>query len=178
MSTMTQLDLYSDVANPLDSVEEIMVNNDWVYDRQADDELTVQISGSHGEHFLRLLWQEEFSAVQLCCMPDITIAPDKADMAAQTLQAINSGLWLGHFDLQKDKDGPPDGQADFIICFRQTSLFRGNIENSGLAHMEDVIDIALAECERYYHTLELLTRTQSYEPHTLALAMMETAGQS
>lgn len=169
-----KIDLYDDVANPLDGVEEIMMNNDWVYNRIADDEMSVTISSEQGHYTLRFLWQEEFSAMQLCCMPDITIAPSKQDIAAQTLQSINSGLWLGHFDLQKDSKSAPD----MIICFRHTSLFRGNVETSGVEHMEDVIDIAIAECERYYLTLDLLSRTESHDNTTLSLAMMETAGQS
>lgn len=169
-----KIDLYDDVANPLDGVEEIMVNNDWVFDRLADDEMTVTISSEQGHHTLRFLWQEEFSAMQVCCMPDITIAPSKRDIAAQTLQSINAGLWLGHFDLQRDAKGG----SDMIICFRHTSLFRGNVESSGVEHMEDVIDIAVAECERYYMTLELLAKTDSHDNKTMTLAMMETAGES
>lgn len=169
-----KIDLYDDVANPLDGVEEIMMNNDWVYDRIADDELIVTISSEQGSHTLRFLWQEEFSAVQMACMPDITISPTKQDIAAKTLQAINSSLWLGHFDLQKDAKGG----HDLIICFRHTSLFRGNVESSGVEHMEDVIDIAIAECERYYMTLDLLSRTNTHDNKTLTLAMMETQGQS
>lgn len=169
-----KIDLYDEVANPLDGVEEIMINNDWVFDRVADDEMTVTISGATGHHKLRFLWQDEFSAMQLSCMPDITISPDKRDIAAKTLQSINSGLWLGHFDLQRDAEGG----TDLIICFRHTSLFRGNVESSGVEHIEDVIDIAIAECERYYMTLELLARTDSHDNKTLSLAMMETVGVS
>lgn len=173
-----KIDLYSDVSNPLDGVEEIMMNNDWVYERVADDEMTVTISSEQGSYALRFLWQDEFSAMQLACMPDITISPDKCDIAAQTLQTINSGLWLGHFDLQKDTKGEFGGSADMIICFRHTSLFRGNVESSGVEHMEDVIDVAIAECERYYMTLDLLSRTTAHDGQTLNLAMMETQGQS
>lgn len=169
-----KIDLYSDVSNPLDGVEEIMMHNDWVYDRLADDEMTVTVSGEQGHFQLRFLWQDEFSAMQVCCMPDITLSPDKRNIAAQTLQVINSGLWLGHFDLQKDDKGG----SDLIICFRHTSLFRGNVESSGMEHMEDLIDIAIAECERYYMTLDLLSRSKTHDNKTLALAMMETAGQS
>lgn len=169
-----KIDLYSDVSNPLDGVEEIMMNNDWVYDRVADDEMTVTISSEQGHYKLRFLWQDEFSAMQLACMPDITLSPDKGDMAAQTLQTINSSLWLGHFDLQKDAKGG----TDMIICFRHTSLFRGNVESSGVEHMEDVIDVAIAECERYYMTLDLLSRTTAHDDQTLTLAMMETQGVS
>ncbi len=169
-----KIDLYEEVSNPLDGVEEIMMNNDWVYDRLADDEMTVTISSEQGHHTLRFLWQDEFSAMQLSCMPDITVSPDKRDIAAQTLQSINSNLWLGHFDLQRDAEG----SSDLMICFRHTSLFRGNVESSGVEHMEDVIDIAIAECERYYMTLDLLSRTESHDNKTLTLAMMETMGQS
>ena len=165
-----QMDVFEDVSNPLDSVEEILSANDWTFDRMSEDELTVHVSGKMGHYKMLFVWQEDYSAMQFCCETDIEIRPEAIDNAARTLSAINAGLWLGHFDIRT-------GTA--IPCFRHTSLFRGMTHASGAEHLEDLVDIALAECERYYPALDLLSRSSTAGNHAaLQLAMMDIAGES
>lgn len=172
-----QIDLYDDVSNPLDGVEEIMVNNDWTFDRLNEDEMTVHVSGKMGHYRMVFLWQEEFSALQFCCAPDISISPNKLDEASRVMNRINADLWLGHFDVRSTQSHALNSEA-FVPCFRHTSLFRGMVESSGIGHMEDLIDIALAECERYYTAFELLSRKDGQDNKDIVLAMMDVAGRS
>ena len=172
-----QFDLYDDVSNPLDGLEEIMLRNDWTYDRQNEDELTVHVSGAMGHYRMAFIWQEDFTAMQFCCAPDVTISPNKMDEAAKMLNRINSNLWLGHFDVRA-QDGVEQTAGAFVPCFRHTTLFRGAVESSGVEHMEDLIDIALSECERYYLTFELLSKQGLQDNKTMTLAMMDPAGRS
>lgn len=171
-----QIDLYEDVSNPLDGVEEIMVNNDWTFNRLTEDELTVHVSGKMGHYRMVFVWQEDYSALQFCCAPDMSISPNKLDEASRIMNRINAELWLGHFDMRTQSGS--DNQPAYIPCFRHTSLFRGMVESSGVDHMEDLIDIALAECERYYLTFDLLSRTDGQDNKDIALAMMDIAGRS
>lgn len=172
-----EIDLYDDVSNPLDGIEEIMLNNDWIFDRRDNDEMTVTVSGKRGTYRMAFVWQEDYSAMQFCCAPDLSISPNKLDEASRIMNRINADLWLGHFDVRST--GRDDGVAGaFIPCFRHTSLFRGMNETSGVEHIEDLIDIAIAECERYYHTFDLLSSTTTQDNHAMTLAMMDVAGQS
>ena len=172
-----QIDLYDDVSNPLDGIEEIMMNNDWTFDRRNEDELTVHVSGKMGHYKMAFVWQEEFSAMRFCCAPDISINPAKLDEASRVMNRINTELWLGHFDV-RTHDGRGANEEAHVPCFRHTSLFRGAVESSGVEHMEDLIDIALAECERFYMTFELLSRVDGQDNKDIALAMMDVAGRS
>ncbi len=164
------IDLYNDVSNPLDSVEEIMANNDWVFSRPFDDQLTVQVSGKMGVYDLVFLWQEEFSAMQFMCMPDVTITADKADKTIKTMHDMNQNLWLGHFDLEKMGN-------TFRPRFKHTCLFRGLYQTSGIEMVEDLIDIALSECERYHATFDMMMAREPLNDN-LALSMMDVAGRS
>ncbi len=167
---MSQIDAFEDVSNPLDSVEEILSANDWSFDRMSEDELTVQISGKMGEYKMLFVWQEDYSAMQFVCEFDLEFRPEAIDNAARAMTAMNANLWLGHFDIRP-------GTA--VPCFRHTSLFRGMTQGSGADHLEDLVDIALSECERYYPAFTLLSRSSTAGNHQdLALAMMETAGRS
>ena len=172
LSTENEIDLYDDVSNPLDGIEEIMLNNDWTFDRMNQDEMSVHVSGKNGTYKMAFVWQEEYSALQFCCAPDLTIAPNKLTEAALVMNKINANLWLGHFDVRADEDDA----GIHLPCFRHTSLFRGMTDTSGVAHMEDLIDIALHECERYYTSFDLLSKTTQSSTKDMSLAMMDVAG--
>lgn len=164
-----QIDVFEDVSNPLDSVEEILCANDWAFDRMSEEELCVQISGKMGEYKMFFIWQENYSAMQFCCEYDLSIPKNVMDRAAKTASAINAGLWLGHFDIRPNTNTP---------AFRHTSLFRGMTYTSGADHLEDLVDIALSECERYYGAFNLLSKAQEPGNAALSLAIMDTAGES
>lgn len=175
------MDLYEDVSNPLDGMEEIMLNNDWSYERRDNDRMSVTVTGKMGVYTMAFIWQEDFSAMQFCCAPDINIHPAKMDEAAKILNRINSTLWLGHFDVRTESLGGDDKTA-YLPCFRHTILFRGMNETSGVEHIEDLIDIALAECERYAMTFDLLSKltidndSKAIMASDITLAMMDVAG--
>jgi len=44
--------------------------------------------------------------------------------------------------------------------------------------MEDLIDVAIAECERYYMTFQILSETAVKDANQLSFAMMDVAGSS
>jgi len=164
----TENEIFEDVSNPLDSVEEILCANEWIFDRMTVDELTVQITGKMGEYKLFFHWQEEYSAMQFCCQYDIDVHIKAMDEAARTMTSINSGLWLGHFDFRENTSIP---------CFRHTTLFRGQTQTSGAEHIEDLVDIALAECERFYPVFDMLSRGVPQNAD-MSLALMPAAGES
>ena len=174
LNTEKEIDLYDDVSNPLDGVEEIMLNNDWSFDRRNEDEMTVNVSANHGTYKMAFIWQEDYSALQFCCAPDIIISPNKLIEATQVINKINASLWLGHFDVRAELN---DEQA-FVPCFRHTSLFRGMNDSSGVAHMEDLIDIAIHECERFHMSFELLSKATASNTKDMSLALMDVAGLS
>lgn len=167
--TSQEIDLFEDVSNPLDSVEEILYANQWVFDRMNEDQLTVQITGKMGDYKLLFNWQEEFSAMQFSCQFDLDIHRDAMDLAAKMMTSINSNLWLGHFDIHQGTDIP---------CFRHTTLFRGMTQTSGAEHIEDLVDIALAECERFYPVFDILSHGIPANNDDLKLASMSVAGMS
>jgi hypothetical protein len=162
-------ELFEDVSNPLDSVEEILYANEWVFDRMTEDELTVQVSGKMGEYTLFFHWQESYSAMQFTCQYDLDIHRDAKAAASQTMTDINTNLWLGHFDFRPGTEIP---------CFRHTTLFRGQTQTSGAEHLEDLVDIALAECERYFPVFDIFSRGLPANDCDLKLALMNVAGMS
>ncbi len=164
-----QAETLDEVLNPLDQVEEVLAAHDWVFDRMTNDELMVEVAGKSGSYRLFFIWQEDMSAMQFCCQYELYIPKDKHQTAGLALMTINENLWMGHFDLPLDTCVP---------SFRHTCLFRGFGNVSFAEHIEDMMDISLAQCERYYPVFHLLSAANSTDDQSLSLALMETAGES
>ncbi|MGB4057632.1 MAG: YbjN domain-containing protein [Alphaproteobacteria bacterium] len=159
----------NDVANPLDSVEELLLSHNWVFNRVTPDELMVEVAGKTGLYRLFFLWQQDMNAMQFCCQYDLTIPEGNRDAACRAAIHLNEGLWMGHFDIP---------QMSSVPTFRQTCLFRGTDKNSETEHIEDLVDISLAQCERNYPLFQFLAHADNIDEQKLTLAVMETAGQS
>lgn len=165
----TETELFEEISNPLDSVEDVLSSHEWVFRRTTDDELTVDVTGRYGTYRMLFFWQDEFSALQFVCQYDFVIAENNIEQIPVTLMSINSELWLGHFDLDLQTRAP---------VFRYNSLFRGMTQTSGADHIEDIVDIALSECERFYPVFQLLAGTEELDGADLRLALMTSAGES
>lgn len=155
--------------NPLESVEDVLTTNNWVFNRVSDDELMVQVKGKSCAYRLFFIWQDDINALQLCCQYDMTITSASFERAASTLMSINENLWMGHFDIPKDTGIP---------TFRQTVLFRGQSASNCTDQIEDLLDISLAQCERFYTAFYLLSEVRVANDQNLALALMDTKGES
>ena len=58
---------------------------------------------------------------------------------------INNSIGMGHFEVEKQG-----------VTFRHTIPIRG-LKNVPLAMLQDLIDVALSECERFFPSFNLLT---------------------
>lgn len=169
MELDTGIENFEDNVNPLDNVEQVLCANNWIFKRTEDDEIIVQITGKGGEYNLFFIWQEGMSALQFCCQYDMKIDTTRFDRAAMALTSINQNLWMGHFDIPR-KSGTP--------TFRHTCLFRGSSKSGCLEQIEDLVDISLAQCERYYPVFNLLAEIEPENSVDLSFALMETQGES
>jgi hypothetical protein len=166
----TQIDTLDEgLVNPLDSVEDILTANNWVFNRMTNHELMVQVAGKACEYRLFFIWQEDMSAMQFCCQYDMAIDRKRIKDAARAVMEINERLWMGHFDLPRDTGIP---------SFRHTCLLRGMTDPSGYDHIEDLVDIALAQCEQYFSVFHLLSRLDVANDQDLCLALLETSGEA
>lgn len=166
---MGELELFEEVSNPLDSIEEMLHSQDWAFNRMNEDELTVNISGKRGEYKMTFIWQEEFNAMQFFCEYDFVIPAERMDIANKVLRAINEDLWLGHFDIPKATNAP---------CFRHTSLFRGWTQSSGAEHVEDLVDIAIAESDRFHSSFAMLTQSTGMDDSLIDFILSDSAGEA
>src|SRR3984885_11926272 len=93
-------------ANPLDILEQIVLANDWVFDRRTDEEMAAEAPGKWCDYGLFFNWSHEISAMHFTCSFDLKV-PEKRRAALYELLALaNERLWIGHFGMEAE-DGMP-----------------------------------------------------------------------
>lgn len=153
--------------NPLDNVEEVLTYNNWVYNRTNDDELIVTIAGRNCTYRLLFIWQEGLNALQYVCQYDITVSEKNRSVAYEAIANMNAMLWMGHLEVTADT---------LIPSFRHTALLPHHAEYHD--RIEDLVDISLAQCERFQPVFQILSDHTQIDMQTLSLAMMDISGES
>ncbi len=162
------VDTQTATTNPLDVVEEIVTANDWPFDRSSDDEMVVEIAGRWCDYRLFFVWQGEVSAMQFSCQLDLKVPAGRRPDVHELLAEVNTRLWLGHFDLSPEETNP---------TFRQTTLLRG-ARAASQEQMEDLVEIALAECERYYPAFQFAISGGKNAQEAISAAILDTMGEA
>lgn len=154
--------------NPLDIVEEIVAANEWLFDRSNEDELVVELAGRWCHYRMYFVWQREVGALQFSCQFDMRVPEGKRCDINDLLSLLNNRLWLGHFDLDLQQNSP---------LFRYTVLARSD-RLPGVEVFEDLVEIALTECERFYPAFQFVVWGGKSPNEAIAAAMIDTAGQA
>ena len=154
------------ILNPIDIVEEVIHGKKWSFSRSDDHELVAEISSRCCQYRLYFTWSEQIRAMCFTVTFDIKFPQSKFHSAHELLALINEKLWIGHFDITK-KNGIP--------AYRHTVLSLP--ENEMLQHqLEDLVDIAIYECEKYYPAFQLVLFDDSVPSEALIVSSFDTIG--
>jgi hypothetical protein len=154
--------------NPLDVVEEIVSRNEWTFDRQGDDELSVCVAGSWCDYHLGFSFSDSHGALQIACAYDMRVPEKKRGEIHSLLAMVNERMWLGHFDVWTDEGVP---------MFRHAILVRGG-QGPSAAQMEEMIEVAIGECERFYPAFQFVLWGGKTADEAIEAAMLETVGEA
>ena len=81
---------------------------------------------------------------------------------------VNERLWLGHFGLWTEEGVP---------MFRHAVLLRG-LGGASMEQIEDLVDIALSECERFYPAFQFVIWGGKSAPDAISAALLDTVGEA
>jgi hypothetical protein len=155
-------------ANPLDLVEQLVTANDWPFDRRSDDEMAVEVPGKWCDYSLYFAWREDIGALHFSCAMDMKVQSTKKTQLHELLATVNERMWLGHFGIWSDEGVP---------MFRHSVLFRGP-SSANLEHIEDLVDIALNECERFYPAFQFVLWGGKSASDAIQAALLDTVGEA
>jgi hypothetical protein len=154
--------------NPLDFVQEVVAANDWAHERVSEEELSVEVSGRWCDYRLEFLWQEEIGLMHFSCVLDVKSPKRRRAAAYEILALVNEKIWIGHFDLSGEGASP---------AYRHGILLRG-VPGLSLEQIEDLFDIALSECERFYPAFHLVLSDGKSADQAIAAAMIDPVAEA
>lgn len=154
--------------NPIDLIEQLVMSNQWMFERNGDDELAVEVAGRWCDYRLFFSWREDVSALHFSCAFDMRVPKAKLAPVHQLLSEVNEKLWLGHFDLWTE-DGLP--------LFRHAVPLRGT-SGASLEQIEDLVSTALRECDRFYPAFQFVVWGGKTPTEAVALSMIDPVGEA
>ena len=154
--------------NPIDIVENVVNSKHWVFTRSTDHELVAELESSWCKYRLYFSWSEQIKAISLTVTFDMRFPETKSMSAHELLAYINERLWIGHFDITS-KNGIP--------AYRHTVL---DSHDNEMLHnqLDDLIDIAIYECEKYYPAFQLVLYDSYLPENALKFSIMNTIGKA
>jgi len=155
-------------ANPLDIMEQIVIANDWAFDRRSDSEMAAEATGRWCDYGLYFSWSHEISAMHFTCTFDLKVPEKRRGLLYELLALANDRLWIGHFGIESG-DGMP--------VFRHAVLLRG-APGASAESLEDMVDIAITECERFFPAFQFVLWGGKSPQDALAAAMLECVGEA
>ncbi len=166
---MTLTDVHSERPNnPVDMIELIAAQNDWSFERSADDEITVSIQGNWADYHASFSWMEDIEALHIACAFDIKVLDARKTEVVKLLALVNEQMWVGHFDLW---------QAEGVIMYRHALLLAGQLEASD-EQIEAMLQNALDSCERFYQAFQFVVWAGKSARESLDHSMIETVGEA
>ena len=156
------------ILNPIDVVEDVIHSKKWTFSRSDDYELVAEISSEWCQYRLYFTWSEQIKAISFTITFDLKFPQYKSEEAHELLALINEKLWIGHFDITS-KNGIP--------AYRHTVL---SFPDNEMLHyqLEDLVDIAIYECEKYYPAFQLVLYEDTKPSKALAISTFVTIGQA
>ncbi len=154
--------------NPIDILEQIVIANDWIFDRRSEAEMAAEVPGKWCDYGLYFNWSTEISAMHFTCAFDMKVPDRQRERLHELLALANERLWIGHFGLDS---------GDHTLLFRHAVLLRGT-QGASVESLEDMVDIAISECERFFPAFQFALWGGKSAREALDAAMLECVGEA
>lgn len=165
--SFTQLEIER-AEHPVDVVERIASSNEWSFDRDDDDEISISVGGGWTDYHIAFTWLPNVEALHVACAFDVKVAERRRSEILNLVALINEQLWVGHFGLWESEN---------VVIFRHAIVLTGGAEPNP-HQCEAVLKAAIAACERYYQSFQFVMWAGKTAREALETAMFETVGEA
>lgn len=167
---MTALLMAADAAddNPIDLVEQLVMDNDWPFQRTGDGEISVCVTGSWCDYSLAFALADSHEALTISAAFDFRTPRPKRGELCQLLAQVNERLWIGHFDLSSDEG---------IILYRHGVPLGGGARATA-EQCEQMLRAALDACERFYPAFQFVLWGGKSADEAIAASILDCQGEA
>jgi hypothetical protein len=169
MSQMLDFDLETDTrSNPLDRIERMATRQEWEFERDSENEISVAVEGRWSDYQIAITWLTEVETLHVACAFDLKVPPQRRAEILALIALVNEQLWVGHFDLWSGEN---------VVMFRHAMLLSGGAQPSE-EQVAAMIGAAADSCERYYQSFQFVVWAGKSAREALEGALMETVGEA
>jgi hypothetical protein len=154
--------------HPVDVVEQLAATNDWSFDRDDEDEISIAVAGVWTEYQVAFTWLSDLETLHVSCAFDLKPQERRRAEVLSLVTAINEQLWIGHFDFW-----PGEG----VLMHRHGLMLSGGAQPSA-SQCAALLDNALTACERYYQAFQFVLWAGKGAKDALETATFETKGEA
>ena len=154
--------------HPVDVVERLAAVNQWSFDREDEDEISISVDGGWASYHVAFTWLEDLESLHVACAFDLKVPDRRRGEVLALVAMINEQLWVGHFDLWS---------TDSVVMFRQALVLAGGAAPNA-AQCEATLANAVSACERHYQAFQFVVWAGKSAREALDGAMFETVGQA
>ncbi|MAI02843.1 MAG: hypothetical protein CMP40_03320 [Rickettsiales bacterium] len=163
----TKLQNIKNSYNPLGIIEDIIIGNNWDYEKDKNQNIHVEVGGEWCDYHLSYGINEDLRLLYISCALDIKIPENKINDVFILLANINEKLKIGHFEVWTDDSWPVLRQS--IPIPLDHKLCRSQVEQSSI--------MALEECEKFYPAFQMFAWDNKNVKDSLEHLMLETQGE-
>ncbi|MEL6736515.1 MAG: YbjN domain-containing protein [Pseudomonadota bacterium] len=155
-------------SHPVDAIEYFADINKWVFERPAEDEISILVKGIWTDYTVSFSWMEDFEALHIACAFDMKVPDTRLVEIMRLLSLVNEQMLFGHFDLWVQ---------DGSVMFRHAMPLSGGAEPNE-AQIECLLESALTSCERYYQAFQFVVWTDKPASVALDSVLFDTVGEA
>ena len=160
------MEIENSYQNPIDIVEDIIHSRKWNFSRAAEHELVAELASHLCQYRLYFSWSKQIRAINFTVTFDLKFPTIKSKQIYELLSRINEKLWIGHFDVTS-KNGIPAFRHTVLSSYGSEILYN---------QLEDLVDIAIYECEKYYPAFHLILFEEIHPKEALELCSIDAVG--
>lgn len=154
--------------NPIDLVENIFASKSFELERRNINEVVVEVQGKWNNMLLFFAWEANMHCLHLSCLMDIDCKIEDRSKIFELLALANEELWVGHFSYWAEQNIPVFKHS--VIINDEETYFAGKLEQ--------MINIAIKECERMYPVFKVVLTKGMSPQEALYPITMTTIGQA
>ncbi|SFZ81373.1 hypothetical protein SAMN02983003_0463 [Devosia enhydra] len=156
------------LVHPVDIIEHIAAINDWSFERQDDDEISISVRGGWSDYHVSFNWMEGLESLHIASAFDLRVPEPRRAEVKLLISMINEQMWIGHFDMWANEG---------VVLFRNSHLLTGGADVSP-QQCEALLRSATDACDQYYQAFQFVVWAGRSASEALSQVLFETVGEA
>lgn len=160
--------LTSDELHPIDIVETLAEHHDWDFDRIAEDQIAMAVTGQWRTYSITLAWSAGDETLRLICTFEMEPPEDRMAQLYEALNRVNDLCWAGAFTYWAEQK---------LMVWRYGLVLAGG-QIAGPEQIDRLITTAVMTAERFYPAFQLVSWSDKTPAQAMQVAIAEAYGRA